>query len=99
MTTVPRKNDESDIYESEFSDSESDETSSGSSSGKIDFNECPQSKTHSKAKMICQFFFSSIEGDFSWPVASFPVRQMNCQKTQSVSLEGNQSPFTENHKW
>ena len=55
--STQNENDESDIYESEFSDSESDETSSSSSSGKIDFNECPQSKTQSKAKMICQFFF------------------------------------------
>ena len=30
--------------------------------------------------MVCQFFFNSIEGDFSWPVASFPVRQMNSRK-------------------
>ena len=30
--------------------------------------------------MVCQFFFSSVEGDFSWPVASFPMQQMNSAK-------------------
>ena len=26
---------------------------------------------------VCQFFFSSLEGDFSWPVASFPLHKIN----------------------
>jgi hypothetical protein len=30
-----------------------------------------------KAKLICQFFFSSMEGDFSWPVATFPLHRIN----------------------
>lgn len=29
-----------------------------------------------KAKLICQFFYSSIEGDFSWPVAFFHDKKM-----------------------
>ena len=29
-----------------------------------------------KAKLICQFFYSSKEGDFSWPVASFPLKKL-----------------------
>ena len=29
------------------------------------------------AKMILQFFWSSIEGDFTWPVASFPLNNIN----------------------
>ena len=37
-----------------------------------------------KAKMICQFFFSSIEGDFSWPVASFPVQRMNSKNLKLI---------------
>ena len=37
-----------------------------------------------KAKMICQFFFSSIEGDFSWPVASFPVQRMNSKNLKVI---------------
>jgi len=34
--------------------------------------------------MICQFFFSSIEDDFSWPVASFPVQQMNSKNLKVI---------------
>lgn len=74
------KNNESDIYESDSSDSESNETSSSSSSSESDSDEYPKCKSQLKPKMICQFFFSSIEGDFSWPVASFPVRRMNSEK-------------------
>ena len=33
-----------------------------------------------KAKMILQFFWTSLSGDFSWPVASFPISNMNCMK-------------------
>ena len=29
------------------------------------------------AKIILQFFWSSIEGDFTWPVASFPLHKIN----------------------
>ena len=30
-----------------------------------------------KAKLICQFFFSSLEGHFLWPVASYPLQEIN----------------------
>ena len=36
----------------------------------------PQNK---KAKLICQVFFSSLEGDFTWPIASFPLYRINHQ--------------------
>ena len=36
-----------------------------------------------KAKMMCQFFFSSLEGDFSWPVVSFPLQK---NKSQSIVI-------------
>lgn len=29
------------------------------------------------SKIILQFFWSSIEGDFTWPVASFPLNKIN----------------------
>ena len=35
-----------------------------------------------KAKNGMPVFFSSVEGDFSWPVTSFPMRQMNSAKLQ-----------------
>lgn len=31
------------------------------------------------AKTILQFFWSSVEGDFTWPVASFPVNKLNAK--------------------
>ena len=31
------------------------------------------------AKTILQFFWSSIEGDFTWPVASFPINNINAK--------------------
>lgn len=31
------------------------------------------------AKTILQFFWSSVEGDFTWPVASFPVNNLNAK--------------------
>ena len=37
-----------------------------------------------KAKLVCQFFFSSLEGDFSWPVASFPLHKINTEFFQPL---------------
>ena len=37
-----------------------------------------------KAKIIFQFFFSSLEGDFLWPVASFPLQKTNHQVLSSL---------------
>ena len=33
----------------------------------------------SMAKIILQFFWSSLEGDFTWPVASFPLHKINAK--------------------
>ena len=66
------------------SDSESNESSSSESSTESDSTEYKESNKQLKAKMICQFFFSSIEGDFSWPVASFPVQQMNSKNLKVI---------------
>lgn len=57
----------------------------------IDFNiESDNSQTENQnsqindnkpiAKMILQFFWSSVSGDFSWPVASFAVNNLNTIK-------------------
>lgn len=32
------------------------------------------------ARSVCQFFLTSVEGDFSWPVASFPVYSVTAEK-------------------
>lgn len=32
------------------------------------------------ARSVCQFFLTSVEGDFSWPVASFPVYSVTVEK-------------------
>jgi len=81
---MQNENCESDICDSDSSDSESSESSSSSSSAENDSNEYPKSKNQFRAKMICQFFFSSIEGDFSWPVASFPVRRMKSENLREL---------------
>lgn len=52
------------------------------------------------AKLICQFFYSSLEGDFSWPVASFPLHRINnkvlsklvwqvCEALGNIRLDDN----------
>ena len=49
-----------------------------------DFNEkknvTAEGSKQEKAKMILQFFWTSLSGVFSWPVASFPISNMNCMK-------------------
>ena len=74
-------NDESYSCESE-SDSETGESSSSNSSTS-DSDDCSANKDYLKAKMVCQFF-SSVEGDFSWPVASFPIHRLNNEKLKSL---------------
>jgi len=32
------------------------------------------------ARQICQFFLTSLQGDFTWPVASFPVYSVTAEK-------------------
>ena len=36
-----------------------------------------QTPSSKKAKLVCQFLFSSLEGDFSCPVASLPLHKIN----------------------
>ena len=37
-----------------------------------------------KLKMIVQFFWTSIEGDFAWSVSSYPVQKLNCEKVPEL---------------
>lgn len=39
-----------------------------------------------KARQICQFFLTSLEGDFAWPVASFPVYSVTAEKLDKNML-------------
>ena len=64
----------SESMDSDASSIASDHDSSSETAALPNVNETLPSK---KAKLICQFFFSSLEGDFSWPVASFPLHQIN----------------------
>lgn len=52
------------------SDDESDDTHYADSDSENDSTRVPKPRT---ARQICQFFLTSLEGDFTWPVASFPV--------------------------
>lgn len=53
--------------------SDEDSTFSDSDSGLDNMSCKPMATT------ILQFFWSSIEGDFTWPVASFPVNNLNAK--------------------
>lgn len=76
---------EKKLSDTDTSDSElANESSSSESSTGSDSIENKRSDKQLKAKMICQFFFSSIEGDFSWPVASFPVQRMNSKNLKLI---------------
>lgn len=35
-----------------------------------------ENTSSNKTKSSCQFFFSSLEGDLPWPVASFPLQNI-----------------------
>lgn len=52
------------------SDDESDDIHYADSDSEYDSTTVPVPKT---VRQICQFFLTSLEGDFSWPVASFQV--------------------------
>ena len=67
--------------ESTDSDSAASDHDDSSSETEELSNETLPSK---KAKLICQFFFSSLEGDFSWPVASFPLHKINHRVLSSI---------------
>lgn len=53
---------------------ETDNTDSDSDRGSL---RTPKNKV---ARQICQFFLTSLEGDFTWPVASFPVYSVTSEK-------------------
>ena len=75
--------DDNDENTSESSDSDTGPTDSDSDSDGIFSNEKPTNRSK-KAKLICQFFYSSIEGDFSWPVASFPLQKIDHRALSSL---------------
>ena len=60
-------NSEEDSENTYDSDSDSDSDSTKISKPKV-------------ARQICQFFLTSLEGDFTWPVASFPVYSVTAEK-------------------
>lgn len=67
------------ITSNDLSDSD-DDTSSGNSSTASDVEEeTTLGSQKPVVKMILQFFWSSIEGDFTWPVASFPLQNINAK--------------------
>lgn len=62
------------------------ETDSGSESSSEDNSASSNDKQKSSlgspkpiAKIILQFLWSSLEGDFTWPVASFPLHKINAK--------------------
>ncbi len=48
--------------------------------------ESKQSNMQKNARQICQFFLTSLEGDFAWPVASFPVHSVTAEKLDKNML-------------
>ena len=75
--------DDNDENTSESSDSDTGPTDSYSDADGIFSNEKPTNRSK-KAKLICQFFYSSIEGNFSWPVASFPLQKLDHRALSSL---------------
>ena len=61
---------------SESTDSDSAASDNGDNSSSETEELSNETLPSKKAKLICQFFFSSLEGDFSWPVASFPLHKI-----------------------
>ena len=60
-----------------ISQRESDGEYSTDTCDDTDDGELFQASDRPTAKIILQFFWSSIEGDFTWPVASFPIHNIN----------------------
>ena len=83
LTTEPENLNDDEQDDSDSSSESSDSQFSGASGQEYDSSsEAPlldvkESQSSKKAKLVCQFFFSSLEGDFSWPVASFPLNKIN----------------------
>ena len=92
--------DDNDENTSESSDSDTGPTDSDSDTDGIFSNKKPTNRSK-KAKLICQFFYSSVEGDISWPVASFPLQKIDhralssliwqvCEAIGSLTLENGE---------
>ena len=80
LTTEPENlNDNED--DSDSSSESTDSQFSSASEQEYDFSpEAPlldvkESQSSKKAKLVCQFFFSSLEVDFSWPVCLLSLTQ------------------------
>lgn len=68
---------------SESRDSDSAASDHDDSSSETEELSC-ETLPSKKAKLIFQFFFSSLERDFSWPVASFPLHKINHRVLSSI---------------
>ena len=75
--------DDNDENTSESSDSDTGPTDSDFDTDGIFSNKKPTNRSK-KGKLICQFFYLSIEGDFSWPVASFPLHKIDHRALSSL---------------
>jgi len=60
-------------------DSGSESSSEDSSASSNDEQKTSLGSPKPMAKIILQFFWSSLEGDFTWPVASFPLHKINAK--------------------
>ena len=60
-------------------DSGSESSSEDSSTSSIEEEKTSHGSQKPMAKIILQFFWSSLEGDFTWPVASFPLHKINAK--------------------
>ena len=91
LTMRPEDLDDND-QENNDSSSESTDSDSVSDESDQEYDSNPETALPSeteassskKAKLVCQFFFSSLEGDFSWPVASYPLHKINHQILSSL---------------
>ena len=72
----PKKTNGYQIFQS--SDCEDSSTDEVSTCNETD-EELTETSSRPVAKIILQLFWSSIEGDFAWPVASFPVNKFNAK--------------------
>lgn len=74
--------DQSDNDSCEDSDYYNSDVSSEDQSDDLHSEEHPVH--NKKAKFICQFFFSSLEGHLTWPVAAFPSNKVNHKVLASI---------------
>ena len=81
ITAPDDLNDEEEQTDSSSESTDSEESVASDqeydSSPEIELPSVAETPSSKKAKLVCQFSFSSLEGDFSWPVASFPVHKIN----------------------